>query len=226
MATLVFSVGGSLIIPEKIDLSFLSSFSSFIKKLSRQHKIVLVTGGGSIARKYINALLASKIAEPHTSFVGIQTTKLNANLLSSFFGKKYFPPDSLQEVKKQLSKERIVICGALGFTPHITSDGDAAQIAKYIHADLFINLTNVDGLYTKEPHLAGAKLIREITFKEFYTRARKIPYHSGEHFVLDQAAAKIIFEERIKTVLLNGKKLSELSNLFLGKPFLGTLIHD
>jgi uridylate kinase len=52
----VISLGGSLIVPEIMDLSFLRAFRQVIKKNTNKCKFVIVCGGGSVARKYISAL--------------------------------------------------------------------------------------------------------------------------------------------------------------------------
>ena len=52
----VISLGGSLIVPDEIDLSFLEKFKRVIKKHEASYRFVIVCGGGSVARKYIRAL--------------------------------------------------------------------------------------------------------------------------------------------------------------------------
>lgn len=225
MATLVISLGGSLIVPEEIDTAFLKRFKKLSQQLAKRHKLVIVTGGGSTARNYIAPIRKSKLDELYTSLVGIESTKLNASLVAAFLKQFHLLPDSLQQVKKELEKNRVVVCGALGFTPKMTSDGDAAQIAEYINADLLVNLTNVNGLYTKDPKKPGATLIKTITFKNFKKIADKTDYKAGQHFVLDQVAAAIITRAKIKTLILNGKDLKNLEKALEDKPFLGTTIN-
>jgi len=57
---IVISLGGSVIIPDKVDLDYLNKFKKTILKLKKKHKIIIVTGGGSIARTYIDALKKDK----------------------------------------------------------------------------------------------------------------------------------------------------------------------
>ena len=53
---IVISLGGSLIVPEEIDTSFLKLFISAIKSYTDKGlKFVLITGGGKICRKYNQA---------------------------------------------------------------------------------------------------------------------------------------------------------------------------
>ena len=221
---IVISLGGSLIVPGSVDYKYLLKFSKLIKKFSSRFKIVIVTGGGKTARTYINALSNKTKDLRLLGLVGIMATKLNARLVNGYFNIKQNIPDSLLDVKKYLEKNNIVVCGALGFQPNMTSDGDACEIAAYLNGE-FINLTNVDGLYDKNPHkFKNAKLIPKISFKDFLAIVNKIKYSAGQHFVLDQAAAKIILKSKIKTVILNGNNLKNLENYLNDKNFVGTEI--
>ena len=109
------------------------------------------------------------------------------------------------------------------FKPHSTSDSAAAEIAKKFKTD-FINLTNVDGLFDKNPlKNKNAKLIHSISWENFDKITNKIKYKPGQHFVLDQSASKIIRKNKIATYIL-GKNLKNLDNLLKGKKFKGTTI--
>ena len=222
---IVLSLGGSLIVPDSVDYKYLHKFRFFVNKLIKKYKIVIVTGGGKTARRYIEGLKREKVGEVFYSLVGIMATKLNARLIAGIFNLKEQIPDSLVEVKKQLDKKGVVVCGALGFQPDMTSDGDAAEIAEYLKAKIFINLTNVDGLFDKNPlTYKNAKLIKFITYDNFLDRVNEIKYEAGQHFVLDQAAAKIISRSKTKTLIINGNKLENVFNYLNNKKFIGTII--
>ncbi len=225
---IVISLGGSIIIPSEVNYTYLKKFVSLIKRYSKNNKIVIVTGGGITARKYINSLRKDNLNEDIYSLIGIATTKLNARLVNGFFNKIIVDlPDSLQEVKKSLEKDNVVVIGSLGFQPDMTSDGDAAEVAEYIKADLFLNLTNVNGLYDKDPKkFKDAKLVSNIGFDEFYKIAKKIGFKAGQHFVLDYRGAEIIKKANIKTIILNGVDLNNLENVLNGKKFIGTVISE
>ncbi len=217
---IVISLGGSLINPGKVDYSFLKEFKNVIKKFHR-YKIVIVTGGGKIARDYIDALRDKN--EKIRSLIGIKTTKLNAMLVSNFLDNNIVVPDSLNEVNKIFKRNNLIVCGALGYRENMTSDGTAADAARYLEADLLINMTNVKGLYDKDPRkFKNAKFIPNISFKDFLKMVNKIKYQPGQHFVLDQSGAKIITKYKIKTVILKGN--NNLKNLLENKKFYGTII--
>jgi len=219
---IVISLGGSLINPGKVDYNFLKQFKKTISKL-KKHKIIIVTGGGKIAREYINTLRDEKLNEKVLSLIGIKTTKLNAMLVSNFLNTHILIPDSLIDLGRMIKKNKVVVCGALGYKPNMTSDGTAADISRWWKADMFINMTNVKGLYDKDPRkYKNAKFISKISFNDFLKRANKIKFKAGQHFVLDQTGARIITKYKIKTVILKGNK--NLENCIKGKKFIGTVI--
>jgi uridylate kinase len=221
MKTIVISLGGSVIVPDKVNYDFLKKFKKVIDSVN--YKFVIVTGGGSTARKYMKALEKGKFSDKIYSLIGIASTKLNARVVGGVFNYKGEIPESMLEVKKKLKKQKIVVCGALGYREKMTTDGNSADLARYLGSDLFINVTNVKGLYNKDPKLKGAKLIKQISFDEFYGIAKKIKFKAGQHFVLDQKAAKIIKENEIMTIII-GNELSNFKKMLNGKKFVGTVI--
>lgn len=223
--TIVISLGGSLIIPDNIDISFLEKFRKIINKHKNKYKFVIVTGGGSIARKYISALKQDKKSEYFQSLAGIGTTRMNARFLTYLFGEDANQgiPHDMKQVKNLLKKNNPVFCGALRYAKDETSDATSAKLARFFKCN-FINLTLVSGLYNKNPlKYKDAKFIPKITWKDFHKMANKIKFKPGQHFVLDQSAANIIKKYQIKTYIL-GKNLKNLNNLLSGKKFKGTVI--
>lgn len=212
-------------IPDEVDYKFINEFKNLIKRLSREMRIVIVTGGGSTARKYINPLIKEGISQKTACLIGIGITRLNARFMLNFFGEpaaKHLP-SSMKEIKNMLEKDKIIFTGGLRFVQDNTSDGTAAQIASYLKTDL-INITNVKGLYTKDPNKhKDARFIPKIKFEEFNKIASKIKYRAGQHFILDQNASKIIMNNKIKTSII-GPDLKNAENCLTGKKFIGTII--
>ncbi|MBT3865596.1 UMP kinase [Candidatus Woesearchaeota archaeon] len=223
----VMSIGGSLLFKNgEINHSYVRDLKKFLNSF-KDRKFVLVIGGGIVARSYINALEKLGASKDVMSRFGIGVTRTNARLIANIIGKDANIrdlPKTLKHVKGYLRKHRIVCCGALRYEPDQTSDGTAAQIAGFL-GTRFINVTNVKGLYTKDPHkFKGAKLISKVSYSEFSKIVNKIKYHPGQHFILDQHAAITIKKNKIKTYVV-GKSLVNLRNLLKGKKFVGTTIN-
>ncbi len=219
----VISLGGSRIIPKEIDFKFLKKFKQLLYKFPEK-KFIVVTGGGKTARVYMKALKELKKGDKEQSKTGIAITRLHAKFLMKIFGEKanHYLPKNMKKIKNLLLKNQVVFCGALKTKGKRTSDGTAADIASYFNCE-FINFTNVEGLYTKNPKkYKSAKKIKKISWKDFYEITKKIKFKAGQHFVLDQDAAKKIKENKIPTYITNS--LEEVDKIIQGKKFKGTLI--
>jgi uridylate kinase len=222
---IVLSLGGSLIIPDKIDIEFLKKFKKIILKNAKNYKFIIVCGGGSIARKYINALKEIKSSEKNQSLSGISATRMNARFMSYFFDtNQERMPFNLKTIKEQIKNKSIIFSGALGYKTNQTTDSTAAKISRELKTD-FINLTNIYGLHNKNPlKYKNAKFIPKISWEDFNKMANELKFRPGQHFVLDQTASKIILKNKIKTCII-GKDLTQLDSILNNKKFKGTIIH-
>jgi len=223
----VLSLGGSLIVPDKVDYVYLKKFKQVILKNTKKYKFIVVCGGGSIARKYISALKEVKVNNKLQSLAGIGSTRMNARFMNYFFNfdSQKGIPHTMRVLKAEIKKRDVVFCGALEYKPNQTSDSTAAEIARVFKAR-FVNLTNVNGLYNKNPKkYKDAKFIPKITWNDFSKLANQMKFKPGQHFVLDQTAAGIIKRNKIPTYIL-GKNLKQFNSFLQNKKFKGTMILD
>lgn len=222
---MVVNLGGSLIFPDDVDVSYLKRFRDVINKNKSKYKLVVVCGGGKVARKYISALREVGASDTLQSYAGIQSTRTNARFMSYFFGQNPEKdiPLKMSDIKKHLRNQDVVFCGALEYKPKQTSDSTTAEVARHFKSP-FLILTNVAGLYDKNPkEFKSAKFIPAISWKGLYEMARKIGYKPGQNFVLDFNAAKIIMQHKIPTYIM--KEPKELDNFLNRKRFIGTEIN-
>ena len=224
---LVISLGGSLIVPEKINVKFLEEFKKVILKNIGNYKFIVVCGGGKTARTYIEGLENQKISSKEylQSLLGVSTTRLNARFMTYFFGKdaNKGSPHDMSDIEDYLRKNDVIFCGALRYAKKQTSDSTSAKLAHYFKCD-FINLTDVSGLHDKNPKkFKNAKFIPEISHKDFLKTFKNIEFKPGQHFVLDHTAAKIIKNYKIRTFIL-GPDLRNLDNLLNGRHFVGSVV--
>ena len=211
---IVISLGGSVI--SEMDKAYIKNFAEFIR--SSEHSLYIVVGGGKIAREYISFARSLGADEEYLDRIGIMATRLNAMLLNTFFMKEI--PETIEEAK---SMEPPVIMG--GTEPGHSTDAVAAMLARAIDADMLIIATNVDGIYDKDPaKYEDAKKFDRISIKELREMVGNEWNMAGKNVVVDAIACRIIEEARIKTFVLNGKKMEEIKNAIYGGEFKGTEI--
>ncbi|MDP2628895.1 MAG: UMP kinase [Nanoarchaeota archaeon] len=220
---ITISLGGSMIIPDDVDVKFLRNFKKTIQENSKKYKFVIVSGGGSLARKYISALQGR--SDKNKSSAGIAATRANAKFMSIFFEQNPDQqiPTKFKELEKLIKKNDLTFCGALGFKPKQTTDSTACEIAAKFKT-IFINITNVKGLFDKNPkEFRDAKFIPEISRENFYKMINRFKYKPGQHLPLDQSSTRIIKENKIKAYII-GKNPKQLDNLLNSRKFVGTTI--
>ena len=203
----MISLGGSRIVPDEVDEKFLLKFKKLIEA-NPGHRFVVITGGGTTARKYIMALRRAHKNAKAQSMAGIAVTRLHARFMARFFGRGANEeiPFNMKKISQLLLKNKVVFAGALRYKANNTSDGTAAGIAANLNCP-FINLTDVKGLYTANPKTdKKAKFIAKITWKKFDDIVKGMSYSAGQHFVLDQTASKIIMKKKIPTYIVGSLK--------------------
>ncbi|HIP25881.1 MAG TPA: UMP kinase [Archaeoglobus profundus] len=201
---IVLSLGGSVFI-KNFNANRIRRFAEVIDRVAEDHKMFVVVGGGKIARDYIS--IARELGADNTfcDYIGINVTRLNAMLLCSALKKapKTIPKDFIEAY--ELSKDYDVIVMGGTFPGH-TTDATSALLAEFIGADLFLNATSVDGVYTDDPKRnPNAKKLNKISAKDLVKIIAKYEASAGASFVLDLLAAKIIERSKIKTIIFLGE---------------------
>ncbi|PIN85145.1 MAG: hypothetical protein COV47_03570, partial [Candidatus Diapherotrites archaeon CG11_big_fil_rev_8_21_14_0_20_37_9] len=111
----VVSIGGSLLVKAKPDWEMLQRFSEIISLLHSQGKrIVLVVGGGKIAREYVEAMKSIGANNFEQDLMGINITRANAFLVaSSIMGAHKEVLVNVADAKKILDSGKIPVFGGL-----------------------------------------------------------------------------------------------------------------
>src|SRR4030042_4066994 len=82
----IIALGGSLVVPEEIDVPFLKKFRSLIISHLKSRKFIIIVGGGRTCRKYQKAAKElTKQTQENLDWLGIHSTRLNAHLLRTVF---------------------------------------------------------------------------------------------------------------------------------------------
>lgn len=221
----IISLGGSLIVPGAIDISFLKAFRDLISSYTEKGmSFIIVTGGGKTARVYQEALAQIETTtSSDLDWVGIGALRLNAMLVSKIFGALAHEevintgPDGLVDIKKP-----IVVCGAE--KPGSSTDFVAVRFALKVGAKRIINLSNIDHAYDSDPRTnPDAKRLDTVSWAEYRSY---IPseWKPGLSTPFDPVASKAAEEAAIEVAIMNGANLTNLKNYLDGNAFIGTTI--
>ncbi|MCC7160723.1 UMP kinase [Candidatus Nomurabacteria bacterium] len=222
--TIIISLGGSLIMPENIDVDFLKEFKSLIlSHVEKGKKFVIITGGGKICRKYQN--VAKEIVSPShedLDWIGIASLKLNAELLRVVFGGSA-QKQVISDLASNFVLEKNVAIGS-ALKPGHSTDYDAVLAAKTLNAKKIINLSNTDYVYDTDPKVnPEAKKIEQISWAD-YRALIPTEWNPGLNSPFDPIASKMAQEEGISVCIMNGKPIDNLAKCLNGEKFMGTII--
>lgn len=221
---IIVSLGGSLIVPEEIDIEFLKKFRELVLKHAKQgKKFIIITGGGKTARRYQKAAAEVRpLDEEDLDWIGIHSTRLNAHLVRTIFRDVAHPIVVKNPTKKEAFKESVLI--AAGWKPGCSTDYDAVLLAKSYNAKKLANLTNIEYVYDKDPKkFPDAKKIEKISWADF----RKIvgdEWDPGLNMPFDPVASKEAQKLGLEVAIMKGGDLENFEAYINGEKFKGTVI--
>lgn len=163
--------------------------------------MIVVVGGGTIARQYIDAAKKIGLTHDEQDSIAIQASRLNAKLVAIALGTtkvSLSPRGAVSDVEKQ----RVAVMG--GLRPGITTDTVAALVGEVWHSDLIVKASDQHGIYTTDPRKDSyAQLLSTIS----YAKAVEIlggKHSPGIHSIVDPVAVRLIAKKRLKLVVVNG----------------------
>ncbi|MBW2981493.1 UMP kinase [Candidatus Woesearchaeota archaeon] len=219
---IVISLGGSVVVPDNIDIKFLKNFKILIQRYSNKYKFILVIGGGKTARRYIDAVksILKKANNKKLDWIGIRATWLNAEFVKIIFENQSYDI-VVDNPNKKVKFDKILVAG--GWKPGWSTDYDAVLLAKNYNAKTIINMTNIEYLYNKDPRKnKDAKKIKKIDWTGF----RKIvgnKWIPGMNVLFDPIAAKEAQKLKLKLILI-GNNLNNFKEFLDGKKFKGSVV--
>ncbi|HDZ19393.1 hypothetical protein LCGC14_1295310 [marine sediment metagenome] len=228
----VIKLGGSLLFSEdyKINRKKIEEFCNILKNSKISENNVIVCGGGLIARKYIEAVRAYSGNEALCDMFGIDLSRINARLLVAFLEEYAFPviPCSIKELSTALLFKRIIVMG--GLQPGQSTTSVALEVAEFIKARELVVLTNVKGIYDKDPKLfKDAKAFKHISYNKLQDLIIETSgdnqANAGEYRIFDAVSLQILKRSNIKVVVMSGNELNEFKKYLSGKDDIeGTII--
>jgi len=202
---LVTKIGGSLF-KDDLNQQKIRAYAQVLRDVRRQgHQIVVVSGGGEIARKYIESARALGASEAQCDQMGIYVTRLNARLLISALNDDAFPevPETVEELRKYFTIGKIVAMG--GLTPAHSTDAVATIVAESIKADIFVKTIDAPGVCTEDPKKhPGARKLDEISVKKLLEMLQEQSLVAGAYELIDPVAVKVIARSKIPTWIVPG----------------------
>ncbi|MCI6775003.1 MAG: UMP kinase [Methanobrevibacter boviskoreani] len=223
---IVVAIGGSILIHD-YNAKMFKIYSDILKDLSKEHELFVVVGGGKPAREYISVVRELGCGEAQSDAIGIEVTRINAQLLLSALGDSAYQkvPENFKEALEYSAFGKIIVMG--GTEPAHSTDAVSAILAEYINADLLINLTSVDGMYDKDPNkFEDAKLISEIHASDLVKFLEGKDVKAGTYEFFDMTAAQMIKRSKLETVIANGEDPENLVKIVNGETIGTRVISD
>jgi uridylate kinase len=220
--TIIISLGGSLVAPSDIDIGFLKSFKYSLQKYLGQKRFFILVGGGKIARAYQKALLEFGAKSTDRDWMGINVTKLNAEVVKQMFSSEAYPKIITDPNKKVKTSKNIIVGG--GYKPGWSTDYVSVLTAKAYGVKTIINLTNIDYVYDRNPsECPDAQPLRDVDWNTF-ERIVGDKWSPGLSMPFDPRASKMAAGLKLKVIMINGKNLERLEDFLNNKSFIGTII--
>jgi uridylate kinase len=182
------------------------------------NQLLLVTGGGENARTYISAARKLGAEESTCDLLGIQITRANAELLRLALGSIASSkiPTTLSDLPHCVGPGKAVVMG--GLQPGQSTSAVAALAAEITRAEILVNGTDVDGVYTEDPKKnPKAKLIRSVHVDKLLNWAMSGEVFAGRYELLDPLAIKIMQRAKIRTRFVSLGDPSNIITALQGK---------
>lgn len=228
---IIVSLGGSLIFPEKINSEFIVKFKKAIEEaISKGYRFVIITGGGRLARTYIEAAEEMGfIDKEEKDWLGIHATRMNAHFIKTVFKEYAHPrinknPRTKEDLLEHFAQgEKVMV--AAGWRPGWSTDYVATILAERFKAKKLINLSNITYLCDKDPNkFSDAQKIEKISWSDF----RKMvgdEWDPGMNAPFDPIASKLAQENNLEVAIIGGSNLGNMKNYIEGNEFEGSIIN-
>ena len=229
---IVLKVGGSLLFNDDktINTTRISELVDIFRNGKTNEPIVIICGGGLIAREYIDVVRAFNPSEAFCDLFGIEISRLNAKLIISAFKDLAYPqvPKTLEELSRALLFKKIIVMG--GLQPGQSTTSVALEVAEFTGTNKLIILTDVKGIYNKDPKkFKDAKLLHRLSYEKLLeliiNKSSLTQASAGEYRIFDAVSLQILKRSNIKVYMMSGIDLNEFKKFLNGQEdIIGTII--
>lgn len=223
MMVVAISLGGSVVNPGKPSLENVRRIAKIFEESGE--KLAIVVGGGAYAREYAEVVRKLTGNEFYADAIATMETKQNAMLLISAL-KNAYPkiPSTFESAAAAIKSYQHVIMG--GTIPGITTDTDAVLLAEATFAERLVNISNVPGIFDKDPSkYKDAKKYSKMSHEQLVSLAIESDRRkAGEHFVFDMIACKLAARSKLELHFVSWKNEKDVLNAIKGKGHSGTVV--
>ena len=192
-------------------------------------QVSIVIGGGNIIRGMTAA--SQGMDRANADYMGMMASVINAMALQDSLEKAGVDTRVLSalEIKqvaelyirrravRHMEKGRVVIFGGGTGNPYFTTDTAAALRAAEIHADVILKATQVDGVYSSDPHKdSSAVRYDKLSFTEAMEKNLQF---------MDQAAIALCRENGLPIVVFGMGEGGNIQKVVLGES-VGTVVSE
>jgi uridylate kinase len=213
------SLGGSLLTGKNNDPNItikprvFNRYADVIRKLHEEdHELMVVCGGGKPARYFIEAAKVLNASFDIQDNLGIKSSHINALFLMAALGGIADQSRIYQRGSdlRYAPKGKVLIGG--GYKPGSSTDYRAVIFADKMDADLIINATDVDGVYTRNPtkYPEAEKLSKLSYLKLEEIIKQNTRQYPGEYGLFDLKGVRLAKKLKIPIIIINGVDPEEL----------------
>lgn len=196
----------------------LKRYTTTLKDLADRYRLVVVTGGGRMARKYIETLQQIGVDSNYwLDTLGIWISRINAlTLIAALSSYSYpLPATSIEEALIALGSHRAVFMG--GLVPGQSTASVLLQVAEAVGAKRAFYFSAIGKVYDKDPQkYPGATPLSSITASELKSllEQKLIP---GEYALIDTKALDIAIRSGITVQIISYKEPEKIYEALEGK---------
>ncbi|TVQ20326.1 MAG: UMP kinase [Spirochaetaceae bacterium] len=223
----VVSVGGSIVVPDGVDVAFVSAFAGSMRAYldaDRARRLVLVIGGGATAR---TSQAAARKLDPNVDSafldeIGIAATRVNAAIVKAAFAELCSAPVFTDPTTIAANQSRVMVGG--GWKPGFSTDTVAVYAAQAVGADRVVNLSNIAMIYTADPRTdPDARPLQSMSWQELFAIVGD-DWTPGKNTPFDPVATRLAASLGMTVIAADGRNLENLDALLAGRRFVGTTI--